>query len=390
MVESYRTAVNVVSWVLAGVSIVLVGSRMYARTSLVQTFGWDDGFMVVALAFALATSVLVSVATSYGFGLHAADILDQGDREMALKYVMIPAAVALMSTALSKISVMLFLIRLLGIAAKLVHKIILYTATAVMVGANILAIVILLAFCDPYEKTWRPYIPGKCMDPRLLDIAGRSVTVYNAAMDLLYAGFAIALVWTLDMKPTTKWGLAVLMSGGVFGTAASIVKAVMMSDIKNTADMTYGWGQIAIWYTAEMYVIIIAGSIPMLRPLWAAFRGRTYGSNKYTREGQNGYQMQGVGKSGKSSEQMSGHMKSTGHSTRGGAGPGMFTMALDELESDEDGSSRGGSSVDILHKPGAGIQIRRDVEVGYEPGKIPQREEARFKGERNAFGPPYH
>ena len=34
-------------------------------------------------------------------------------------------------------------------------------------------------------------------------------------MDLLYAAFAVALVWTLNMKTSTKWGLAVLMSGGV-------------------------------------------------------------------------------------------------------------------------------------------------------------------------------
>lgn len=61
-------------------------------------------------------------------------------------------------------------------AAKLVHKIILYSATILMVGGNVLAIVVLLGYCDPYEKTWRPYLPGKCMDPVLLDVAGRTVT----------------------------------------------------------------------------------------------------------------------------------------------------------------------------------------------------------------------
>ena len=122
--------------------------------------------------------------------------------------------------------------RLLGMAAKLIHKIILYSATLLMVGGNILAIVVLLAYCTPREKAWKPLTPGTCMDPALLDIAGRTVTgrllrrpyslhgnspseVYNAAMDMLYAGFAIALVWTLNMKTSTKWGLAVLMSGGV-------------------------------------------------------------------------------------------------------------------------------------------------------------------------------
>ncbi|KAL1957205.1 hypothetical protein VTO42DRAFT_6239 [Malbranchea cinnamomea] len=367
MVESYQTTVNAVSWTLASLSTLLVASRLYSRSALVQKFGWDDAFMLAALALALTTTVMVSVGISYGFGLHVYDIPDPERRAQAIKWTMIPPAICLMSTALSKISVMLFLIRLLGLAANLVHKIILYSATTLMVGGNILAIVVLLAFCTPREKAWRPEIPGKCMDPRLLDVAGRTVTVYNAAMDLLYAGFAVALVWTLNMKTSTKWGLAVLMSGGVFGTAASIVKAAMMGTVTDTVDMTWAWAPISIWYTAEMYVIIMAGSIPMLRPLWAFLTGKPYGSSdKYTPSAQ-GYSKQIDGKSAGRSRGQSSSV------------PGMFTIALRDMSDDDQsggGASRGSSSADILPKSEPdkqnirrsqnGIHVVTDVEVGYE------------------------
>lgn len=89
---------------------------------------------------------------------------------------MIPPAICLISTSFSKISVVMFLMRLLGMAAKLVHKIILYSATVLMVGGNILCVVVLLAFCTPREKAWKPLTPGTCMDPSILDIVGRTVT----------------------------------------------------------------------------------------------------------------------------------------------------------------------------------------------------------------------
>ena len=72
-------------------------------------------------------------------------------------------------------------------------------------------------------------------------------------------------------------------------------------------------------------------------------------------------------------------------------------MALDELESDEDqncGSSRDGSSVDILRKPdnqnhdnpfSGEIQVTRQVEVVYEAESAASVDGARNKWAPNAF-----
>lgn len=159
-----------------------------------------------------------------------------------------------------------------------------------------------------------------------------------------------------------------------------------------------------------MCVIIIAGSIPMLRPLWSFIRGKPYGSDRYTP----GTGEAAAGPHSKHVDQiLTGKSKSADELTPGSqAAPGMFTIALRELGSDEEdesgsgaGSSRRSSNKDILPKEGEGVkgeklesgrtslrvQVRRDVdvEVGYgeEHGEW-NGDQARFHGERNAFRRP--
>lgn len=146
----------------------------------------------------------------------------------------------------------------------------------------------------------------------------------------------------------------------------------------------------------------------MIRPLWSFVRGKPYGSDRYTP----GTGEAAAGPYSKHIDPKStGNSKSAGGLTSGSHGaPGLFTIALRELGSDEEdgsgsgaGSSRGGSSVDILPKEREGernekresgrtpirVQVRRDVdvEVGYEEGEW-NGDENRFNGERNAFRRP--
>lgn len=49
MVDDYRSQLNAVGWALSSVAIVVVGARVYCRYILIDSFGPDDGFMVLAL-----------------------------------------------------------------------------------------------------------------------------------------------------------------------------------------------------------------------------------------------------------------------------------------------------------------------------------------------------
>ncbi|PSN70583.1 hypothetical protein BS50DRAFT_264402 [Corynespora cassiicola Philippines] len=56
-----------------------------------------------------------------------------------------------------------------------------------------------------------------------------------------------------------------------------------MRDLTKLADVTYAWGPIAIWYMAEIYVLIIAGTIPTLKPIWSKIQGQIPSVTSYAR-----------------------------------------------------------------------------------------------------------
>ncbi|KAL8685133.1 MAG: hypothetical protein Q9224_005948 [Gallowayella concinna] len=84
------------------------------------------------------------------------------------------------------------------------------------------------------------------------------------------------------MPRKRKIQLGSIMCLGTFSAAAGAVKTYYLQQLRSRADFTYDATSLMIWYTTEMYVIIIAGSLPTLRPLfqrsisiYRSFKGRS-------------------------------------------------------------------------------------------------------------------
>lgn len=177
-------------------------------------------------------TALVSAGVSHGYGLHLADIQNPYDREKALMYTYVAPAVSIVAATFGKVSMVLFLVRLLGYSAKKRHLWFLYSVTFVVVGLNAFAMGILLGGCSPMQKSWIPTIPGTCISPKYFEYGGRiqaskaifrttcgrsmlTCVVWNAIMDLTTALFPVYMVWRLQMKKSTKYGLSFLMCGEI-------------------------------------------------------------------------------------------------------------------------------------------------------------------------------
>ncbi|KAL1646153.1 hypothetical protein SLS61_007964 [Didymella pomorum] len=248
MPTDYRKQLDQVAWSLCILSICTVSARCYCRAWVLRKFGWDDGFMVVTLAFGICMAVLVSFGVRHGYGLHLADIADPNERGLALKFTYISPAPSILASTSGKIFMVLFLLRLLGHSAKRRHRWFLFGVAAVMVALNIFTIGIIVGQCTPVEKSWKPWIPGRCLGPSWLDIGGRLQAAWNAFMDLVTAMFPVYMIWRLQLKTSTKWGLTFLIGGSVFAAAATFVKVYYMRDMTNLTDVTYAWGPLALWY----------------------------------------------------------------------------------------------------------------------------------------------
>ena len=118
-------------------------------------------------------TALVSIGVTHGYGLHLEAIKSPYDQKRALMYNYIAPSVSIVASTFGKVSMVLFLVRLLGHSAKKRHLWLLYSITFVMIGLNCFAIGILLGGCSPMQKSWIPTTPGTCIHPNMFEYGGR-------------------------------------------------------------------------------------------------------------------------------------------------------------------------------------------------------------------------
>ncbi|KAJ8117926.1 hypothetical protein OPT61_g976 [Boeremia exigua] len=269
----YQPLLNELGWTLCAIAVVVVGARIYGRAVIAGTRTWDDCFMVLALIAGIIMMALVSAGIDRGYGLHLEDIHNPSDREQALMYTYVAPTISILASTLGKTSMVLFIVRLLGQSVRRVQLWLLYSVTGIMVGANILTVGILLGGCTPIHKSWKPEVPGSCIPPNVYDYVGRAQSSWNAFVDLATAAFPAYMVWRLQLKRSTKWSLTFLMCGGVFAAAATFTKIWYMRNISKLTDITYAWAPISLCYIAEVFILVILGSLPTLKPIINVCRG---------------------------------------------------------------------------------------------------------------------
>ncbi|KAI1826017.1 hypothetical protein F4861DRAFT_537378 [Xylaria intraflava] len=257
----------IVSWVLASLVIIITIARVIGRALITKQTGWDDFFMVLGSLSAVVCSALVTVGVSHGLGRHEAEIKDPADRSDAIKYSILALVFHLISSTTSKISILIFLARLIGISAKRWQVLSVWGLGAALTGLNLASAVVTVCLCDPPRKQWQPSAQGACLPSYVLTNVGFVQGIYSALMDIIAAVSPVLFITQLNITRKTKLGLSLLMGGGILAAGAAIVKAYFIIDGGRHDDITFYWAPISLWYTAEMNVVIITGTIPTLWPL---------------------------------------------------------------------------------------------------------------------------
>lgn len=117
-------------------------------------------------------SALVQTGTRYGLGTHLYDISDPQYRINSIKYTTLAPPFSVVSTTTGKISIVLFLFRLMGMATTKGKKWFLYILTILSVILNVFCIIVLIGFCMPAERIWDRTVPGHCMSLELQLVVG--------------------------------------------------------------------------------------------------------------------------------------------------------------------------------------------------------------------------
>lgn len=148
-----------VLWAFTTIAVLAVALRLYLRSRILHSVGWDDGFMVAAVVslysklsdrskptlhlprqtfvvnsvdpliqiLQVANQCLVTVCYTYGLGKHQ-DALTQEELFSILKWTWIASAPGQMVSILARISICILLVRLFSVHKWFKWFIILFTA----------------------------------------------------------------------------------------------------------------------------------------------------------------------------------------------------------------------------------------------------------------------
>ena len=115
----------------------------------------------------MVSAALVTVAVRYGLGLDLFDIHNPNDQLNALKYLTIAPNFSILSVAVGKVSIVLLLKRVMGMAAKRWHLIILWIVAFISFCLSIASVVVVLGFCTPTARIWDKTVEGTCINPMI-------------------------------------------------------------------------------------------------------------------------------------------------------------------------------------------------------------------------------
>ncbi|GAD93328.1 integral membrane protein [Paecilomyces variotii No. 5] len=275
------TAVLAAIWTYLSVTTVVLVLRFYAQIRIQRKTATDDYFMILAWVSQVIGNGFVTYAVYRGLGQHSY-YLSLEDRIQVVKYEYIGGAWGIISPTLGRISYALFLLSVLWLLTT-VRRIFLWVLIALQVVLNLLALIIIFVQCHPTSRVWNPSVPGYCVSVDVQGDIGFAQGAINTLSDLILTVIGMTVVLHLNVRKWTKVVLAVLMGLSSIAMAASIVRTIELQKLESTQDFTYETVPFVIWYTLETNVVMIAASVPKIRPLVMLLQ-RRYSSSRGSSE----------------------------------------------------------------------------------------------------------
>ncbi|KAI4219107.1 MAG: hypothetical protein LQ349_008455 [Xanthoria aureola] len=337
------------SVVTSTAALALVSLRTYVRLAVVRKFGIDDYTIHLAMICGIIAVCLNGVQVHYGFGQHAVHLTPQQGIEIRRWNFALRIPI-LVGSGLSKISISLLLLRLLGNAAGRTRKYFLHGINIFVIMYTLIDIFSDVASCRPLAKVWDLQLPGKCRSPDSIISVVYFQGACASAVSLLLSVLPILFFANLQMPRRTKVVLCGLTSLGIFDMICSIVRTALLPGYEKSLDFSYTAIPITLWATLELNFAILAACIPTLRPLFRYFDSSRAGRSRYTSK-------QAFNKHDHSTE-------AHGHSFRSDQQPipGVHNQYSLTSVGQGRGDDRSNTSTEFLRNPG-GIVKTTDVRV---------------------------
>jgi len=206
------TGVQLVSamWALTVLSLVLVALRLYTRIRIVKFVGSEDHLYAWTGVFLLIFTISLQMSHHYGLGKDFWKLAVEDSSE-AIFWTYVANSFAITGNALAKLSMGLFLLRVVQLRWQ---KIALWALVIITAGTSGALTIMLWNQTTPIKASWDPLrTPGKWnikIQPMSIGLG-----VWSSACDFFFAIFPWMFIWSLRMPRREKILLAGGMSLGV-------------------------------------------------------------------------------------------------------------------------------------------------------------------------------
>ncbi|PGH26763.1 hypothetical protein AJ80_01527 [Polytolypa hystricis UAMH7299] len=277
--------------------------RVYVRYGMLRSFGMDDWLMMVTLvstAPPLRTSTsstrydpertvppldydaitLIYIAyvvfqitgTVYGIGRPEVDIANKKNREIALQLWWLCEIFYVASSAMLKMSLGAFLLR---VTIERVHIWILWF---LMVGTGLFGIFyegIVIFQCRPISAFWTVAPNSEhCLSAKVILGSTYTAATLNALVDWTVGILPYFIIRSLQMPTGTKVLVISILAFAAIGSTATAVRIKFVEDLGTREEFLWRTSTFAILSTVEIAIGITAGCMATLRPLLQIFLRR--------------------------------------------------------------------------------------------------------------------
>ncbi|KAH6717915.1 hypothetical protein BKA61DRAFT_716476 [Leptodontidium sp. MPI-SDFR-AT-0119] len=249
-------ALSIVSVVLA---VVFIALRFLARSGQGSGYALDDWLMLVALFVLGGVFAGVILSTDHGLGKHWG-ALTPVDAELVSKFLILAEMSYVVDVTVIKISILSMYYRLFPVRSLKIGAWVLGAVTSLW---TILLLFIIGFQCIPFEKFWRPWVVGRCIDFRQL-ILGMAIP--NILSDVAILALPLPQIWGLQISCRQKAFLSGVFLLGSLVVATSIYRFIEVSRM-DMRDFPYTAAPGCIWSLIELSCGVISACLPNFAPL---------------------------------------------------------------------------------------------------------------------------
>ncbi|KAJ4337303.1 hypothetical protein N0V87_004803 [Didymella glomerata] len=148
------------------------------------------------------------------------------------------------------------------------QRIYLWTVTIIITSCVAISCSLLTFMqCHPPQRLWDPRIEGTCIDPKVMAGYGIFTGSFFTFADASLAVIPLTIFWKLRISRLQRIQLFIVFGLNILTSICSGIKTQYLAELGNRRDQTWATYDIFAWVTAELFLLVVCGTVPTLYPL---------------------------------------------------------------------------------------------------------------------------